>query len=63
MEVEDDKLLEKYGIQHGHASLATAEQLPIFEEIEKNEKKFYTPGGSALNSARAVVYKLRQDGV
>ena len=35
------------------ACLATPEQIPIYDEMNKSEGKLLSPGGSALNSARA----------
>ena len=35
------------------ACLASPEQLPIYAEVNSSDSKLLTPGGSALNSARA----------
>ena len=49
----DKTLMTKYKLELGMACLATEEQMPIYEEAFKTEGMFLTPGGSALNSARA----------
>ena len=43
------------------ASLATPEQLPIYAECIGTEGRLLTPGGSALNSARAQKF-INPDG-
>lgn len=52
--VDSDKMyLEKYALALGQAVLATPEQMPIYDELFKEESREVLPGGSALNSARA----------
>lgn len=46
-------VLGKYGLELGMAALAKPEQMPIYDELWAREDKFTSPGGSALNSARA----------
>ena len=50
---EERAVMTKYGLELGMACLATPEQKPIYEELYAREDKILTPGGSALNSARA----------
>ena len=38
------------------ASIVTKEQMPIYDELWARSDKLTTPGGSALNSARAQMY-------
>jgi sugar/nucleoside kinase (ribokinase family) len=57
----DSVLHTKYNLQHGQASLATPEQLPIFDEVYHMEGRKSTPGGSSLNSARAANHILRKE--
>ena len=52
-ELKDNTILEKYGIQSAMASLATPEQLPLYDELWNMEGRQAIPGGSALNSARS----------
>lgn len=33
VELENEDLLNKYGLQHGHACLAEDKHLPLYEEI------------------------------
>lgn len=61
-ELPDNKLVEKYGLQAGLASLATPEQLPLYDELWNTEGSTKIPGGAALNSARACNYFLKQQG-
>lgn len=49
----DRSVMNKYSLELGMASLATPEQMPIYDELWAREDKLGTPGGSALNSARA----------
>ena len=53
--VQDDErvLLNKYSLELGMASLASPEQIPIYAEMAATEGRLFSPGGSALNSARA----------
>ena len=53
--IQDDEktVINKYGLELGMACLATPEQKPIYVESYAREDKILTPGGSALNSARA----------
>lgn len=50
---DDRSVMTKYSLELGMASLVTPEQMPIYDEIYAREDKFTSPGGSALNSARA----------
>jgi len=59
VEMTDNSLLEKYGIQHGMASLATPEQLPMYDELWAMENRQSIPGGSGLNTARAANFILK----
>lgn len=55
MSVNDEEraLMTKHGLDLGVATLATPEQMCLYDEIWAREDKTTSPGGSALNSARA----------
>jgi len=61
-ELPDNKVLEKYSIQPAMASLATPEQLPLYEELWNTEGRLAIPGGSGLNSARSNNFMLNNLG-
>ena len=46
-------IMNKYSLELGLACLASPEQMPIYDEVWAREDKLTSPGGSALNSARA----------
>jgi len=52
----DRVVLNKYSLELGMAALASPETMPIYAELSAREDKFCSPGGSALNSARAQKY-------
>ena len=58
IEDQDRTYLDKYKLELGQASLATEEQLPIYDELYNLEGRQIIPGGSALNSARAAQHML-----
>ena len=60
---DSSSLLDKYKLQHGMASLAGAEQFPIYEELWHMEGREAIPGGSSLNSARAAGFFLKNQGI
>ena len=63
--VEDDAegtILAKYKLEAGQAVLASAEQMPIYDELFKMDGRQIIPGGSALNSARSAIYSFKQTG-
>ena len=49
----DRAVMGRYSLELGMVTLATPEQMPIYDEIWAREDKITSPGGSALNSARA----------
>ena len=55
MSVNDTErtVMSRYSLELGMVTLATPEQMPIYDEIWSREDKITSPGGSALNSARA----------
>ena len=59
IELKDNTIIDKYELQHGMASLAGEKQLPIYDEIWGMEGREAFPGGSALNSARACNFILK----
>jgi sugar/nucleoside kinase (ribokinase family) len=62
IELNDNALLDKYELQHGHASLAGEKQMPIYDELWGMEGRVSIPGGSALNSARAANFLMKNMG-
>lgn len=62
VEFEDNAMLDKYKLVHGQACLASDEQMPLYDEMWNHPKRELIPGGSALNSARAVNFALKQQG-
>ena len=52
----DRTILNQYGLEIGMATLATPEQMPIYDQLMAREDKVVGAGGSALNSARAQRY-------
>jgi len=44
------------------ASLATPEQMGMYDEIFHLEGTHLVPGGSALNSCRAAKHTMKQEG-
>ena len=56
----DSVLHSKYKLEKGMACLASDEQMPIYDEVYNAPGRKVTPGGSALNSARAANHYLRQ---
>ena len=53
--VDDNEreVVNRYGFEMGLACLASPEQMPIYDELYARSDKTTSPGGSALNSARA----------
>jgi adenosine kinase len=51
--------MNKYGLKHASACLASEEQLPLYDELWKLEGIETIPGGSALNTIRATAYLLK----
>lgn len=49
-----EAILAKYGLKPNDAVLATPEQFPIFEDLQKNHKVVYLAGGAAQNAARGA---------
>ena len=63
IDAKDDELIKKYELQAGLASLASEKQFPMYDEIWNMEGRLAIPGGSALNSARATNYMLKNQGI
>ena len=59
IEAKDNSILDKYNITHGAASLCTEEQMPLYDELWNMEGRLAIPGGSGLNSARAINFMLK----
>jgi len=59
LELKEKTLIEKYELQAGMASLAGEKQMPIYDELWGMEGREAIPGGSALNSARACNFFLK----
>jgi adenosine kinase len=57
-EFPNDEFMDKYGLKHASACLASEEQLPLYDELWKLEGIETIPGGSALNTIRATAYLL-----
>lgn len=62
VELKDNVIIDKYGLQAGQASLCTPEQLPLYDELWNIEGRSAIPGGSALNSARSANFFLKNLG-
>ena len=63
VECPDSKVLDKYELQHGQASLASEKQAPaLYNELWDMPGRQAIPGGSALNSARSANYMLKNNG-
>jgi len=62
-EFKDNAILDKYKLEPGMASLASPEQIPIYDELWHTEGRLAIPGGSALNSARACNYILKNQDI
>ena len=56
-------IMGRYSLELGMASLVTPEQMPIYDELWGREDKLVSPGGSALNSARAQMHANPQGSV
>merc|ERR1712151_1134368 len=59
----DKKLIEKYGLKIGMASLATPEQMPLISDIWSSKSKQTATGGAALNSARGSAHWFKKNGI
>ena len=57
--MDDDYLIQKYKLKRGQAILAEENHMPIFKELWENKDMKVIPGGSALNTARAANWMLR----
>lgn len=58
-EFDSDEILKKYKLEHGHASLAGPEQLPLYDELWKLPTTIKIPGGSTLNTIRTANFMLK----
>lgn len=56
---DENSLLTKYNLKLGLASLAEEKDLPLYDELWATEGRLAVPGGSGLNTARAVNFVLR----
>lgn len=59
VELKDNAILDKYGLQHGQASLAEEKHMPLYDELWALPDRAAIPGGSALNSARSANFVLK----
>lgn len=59
VELPDNALLEKYGLQHGQACLAEEKHIPLYDEIWRFENVNKIPGGSSLNTTRSANFMLK----
>lgn len=62
VEAEDNSILDKYGLEHGQACLASEAQMPLYDELWARPDRQAIPGGSALNSARSTNFILKRQG-
>lgn len=51
-------MLEKYGLKYGFPAELTPEQLPVFEDLQAMDDYKEMPGGSTLNTVRAINYLM-----
>ena len=58
----DRSLLEKYNIAFGVPGNLTEEQLPVFKDLESSDDYHEMPGGSSINTIRAVNYLMDKNG-
>jgi adenosine kinase len=58
VEVQDDELLDKYGLRVNNAVLVTPEQQAVFDDVLEFENKLFIAGGAACNSMRAAQWML-----
>eukprot|EP01129_Flabellula_baltica_P015419 TRINITY_DN783_c0_g1_i1.p1 TRINITY_DN783_c0_g1~~TRINITY_DN783_c0_g1_i1.p1 ORF type:complete len:340 (-),score=116.58 TRINITY_DN783_c0_g1_i1:20-1039(-) len=54
VEVNDDSLLDKYGLRLNNAILVAPEHEPIFDDLMAMENKLFIAGGACSNSIRAA---------
>lgn len=62
LEVSDNALLEKYGLETGQAILAEEKHMPLFKDLWDAPGRVIVTGGAALNSARCAAFALAQMG-
>jgi len=55
----EEPFLEKYDLKTGTALLAEPKHLPIYDDLVKNYKVDYVPGGAALNTTRVASWLIR----
>jgi sugar/nucleoside kinase (ribokinase family) len=60
--VEDDALLKKYGLQLGEKTRANEGTSSLYDEIWCMKGRKATPGGAAMNTARAANCMLKHRG-
>ena len=58
VEMNDDSVLKKYGLESGMAILAEEKHMPLYDELWNMPNREAIPGGAALNSARAANFML-----
>ncbi|XP_036365861.1 adenosine kinase isoform X2 [Octopus sinensis] len=56
----DNALLDKYGLLANNAIIAAEVHHPLYEEMVKNYKPEYLPGGATLNSVRVAQWLLQK---
>eukprot|EP00345_Euplotes_harpa_P003340 CAMPEP_0168320922 /NCGR_PEP_ID=MMETSP0213-20121227/1962_1 /TAXON_ID=151035 /ORGANISM="Euplotes harpa, Strain FSP1.4" /LENGTH=139 /DNA_ID=CAMNT_0008322471 /DNA_START=11 /DNA_END=430 /DNA_ORIENTATION=- len=57
--VASHELLEKYGLQFGVPGNLTEQQIPVLNELGQLEGYHEMPGGSTLNTVRAINYLMK----
>lgn len=58
-EFDTEDIINRYGLTHGLASLAGEAQMPLYDELWLMEGIETIPGGSGLNTTRAVNFMLK----
>lgn len=59
IQLPNNDLVDKYGLQHGLACLAEEKHLPLYEELWKMDGVQKIPGGSSLNTVRSANFMLK----
>jgi len=62
VEVQDDKILKKYGLQLGKKTLASPQALPLLKEVWQMKDRRVNVGGASINTARAANCLLKHRG-
>jgi sugar/nucleoside kinase (ribokinase family) len=54
-------LLDKYGLAFGVPGELTEDQIPVLKDLESMEGYHEMPGGSSINTLRAINYHMRKE--